>query len=251
MIARFSSASVLLLALFWQAPDPAVASNSIAAPRVVPTVEAASTDSISTLTWELLVPAMEPLKNPYDTLPPDELAGVLALNSLNSFPPGPQNSEFASEYATVQQEVADARKQLAGRGVDLYDVYKRYMDWVTEVDRRGKLTVKDLDGKNVAIAGYLLPLDFSEAGAKEFLLVPYVGACIHVPPPPPNQVIYVKVTNPYQVADVFDGVMVKGVMTVGRVSKDLSFMDGSSDVEAGYVLQAEIIEPYRYDESGQ
>jgi hypothetical protein len=52
--------------------------------------------------------------------------------------------------------------------------------------------VAELDGKRVRIGGYVVPLDFESTTVKEFLLVPFVGACIHVPPPPANQIIYVK-----------------------------------------------------------
>ena len=52
---------------------------------------------------------------------------------------------------------------------------------------------QSLDGKRVHIGGYVVPLDFEATTVKEFLLVPFVGACIHVPPPPANQIVYVKV----------------------------------------------------------
>jgi hypothetical protein len=51
---------------------------------------------------------------------------------------------------------------------------------------------KALDGNNVRLPGFIVPLEVSKEGkVTEFFLVPYVGACIHVPPPPPNQLIYV------------------------------------------------------------
>ena len=49
-----------------------------------------------------------------------------------------------------------------------------------------------LDGKTIRIPGYVLPLEFSGSKVTEFLLVPWVGACIHTPPPEPNQIVYVK-----------------------------------------------------------
>ena len=52
--------------------------------------------------------------------------------------------------------------------------------------------VAELNGKRVRIGGYVVPLDFEATTIKEFLLVPFVGACIHVPPPPANQIVYVK-----------------------------------------------------------
>jgi hypothetical protein len=52
--------------------------------------------------------------------------------------------------------------------------------------------LKALDGKLVKIPGFIVPLeDYEEEGA-EFLLVPYFGACVHTPPPPPNQMVFVR-----------------------------------------------------------
>lgn len=53
-----------------------------------------------------------------------------------------------------------------------------------------KVTEK-YNGETVRIPGYIVPLEYDGSKIKQFLLVPYVGACIHVPPPPANQLIYV------------------------------------------------------------
>ena len=58
-------------------------------------------------------------------------------------------------------------------------------------------TVESLDGETVRIPGFVLPLEFDETSIKEFLLVPYFGACIHTPPPPANQVIHGKLAVSY------------------------------------------------------
>ena len=53
--------------------------------------------------------------------------------------------------------------------------------------------VDELDKQHVRIPGYVVPLEFEPGRRhKEFLFVPYTGACIHYPPPPPNQIIYVR-----------------------------------------------------------
>ena len=74
--------------------------------------------------------------------------------------------------------------------------------------------VASLDGKRVQIGGYVVPLDFDATRVKEFLLVPFVGACIHVPPPPPNQIVYVKAEGGVDVKGTFDPVWVTGTLTV-------------------------------------
>lgn len=52
--------------------------------------------------------------------------------------------------------------------------------------------VEELDGEYVKITGFIVPLEFDIEYVNEFLLAPYMGACIHVPPPPANQIILVK-----------------------------------------------------------
>ena len=52
-----------------------------------------------------------------------------------------------------------------------------------------------LNGAQVRIPGYVLPLEFEGTRVREFLLVPYVGACIHVPAPPPNQMVFVRTAS--------------------------------------------------------
>ena len=57
----------------------------------------------------------------------------------------------------------------------------------------GETPVEKLDNLRVEIPGYLVPLSLGkDKKAKELLLVPTLGACIHVPPPPPNQTIYIR-----------------------------------------------------------
>ena len=56
----------------------------------------------------------------------------------------------------------------------------------------GGKVIKELDGEKISIKGYLLPLDYESTDAKTFVLVPFIGACVHVPAPPPNQVIFVE-----------------------------------------------------------
>ncbi len=94
--------------------------------------------------------------------------------------------------------------------------------------------VQALDGKRVHIGGYIVPLDFEATRIKEFLLVPFVGACIHVPPPPANQIVYVKAERGFDVKGSFDPVWVTGTLKVTPAFTGLA--------EAGYSLTAEKVE---------
>ncbi len=96
---------------------------------------------------------------------------------------------------------------------------------------------EDLDGASVKLPGFVVPVEGDAEETTGFLLVPYYGACVHVPPPPANQTVYViaeagKGTAP----GLFDVVWVSGTMSVKRIENDIA--------EAGYTLYASQIEPY-------
>lgn len=97
--------------------------------------------------------------------------------------------------------------------------------------------VEALDGRQVRLPGYVVPLDVDSAGqVREFLLVPWFGACIHVPPPPSNQIVHVRTTQPLALDDLWQPFWVEGQLHVEHSSSELA--------EAGYRMQGERIQPY-------
>jgi hypothetical protein len=102
----------------------------------------------------------------------------------------------------------------------------------------GKARV-DLNGKQVKIPGFVIPLEGDETTITEMLLVPYFGACYHVPPPPANQIIHVKFKNGIEVKDLWDVVYVIGELRAQASSHDLA--------EVGYSLQGVRMEDYEDD----
>ena len=97
-----------------------------------------------------------------------------------------------------------------------------------------------LDQKVVKMPGYVLPVEFDGTNVKEFLLVPYRGACIHVPPPPPNQVVYGKASGQegLQIEGMFAPVWVIGKMHVESVINELA--------EAAYTMDVYEVIPYEF-----
>ena len=81
--------------------------------------------------------------------------------------------------------------------------------------------VRSFDGKRVRIPGFVVPLEGDAKTIREFLLVPYFGACIHVPPPPANQLILVRPDKPIPADWNMVPVWVSGVMQSERKSSEL------------------------------
>jgi uncharacterized protein len=93
-----------------------------------------------------------------------------------------------------------------------------------------------LDGQAVRIPGFVVPLEESKDGLKEFLLVPYFGACVHSPPPPANQIIHVLPQSAAKGLRSMDAVWISGKLVRTRTE---SYMGTSS-----WRMEAKNVEPY-------
>ncbi len=102
----------------------------------------------------------------------------------------------------------------------------------------GGAVVRDLDGETVRLAGFIVPLEFNGQLVTEFLLAPYAGACVHVPPPPPNQLVYVLAPKGFRLDSLTDAVVVTGTMKVASVATELA--------AAGYGIVASRVDPHRF-----
>ncbi|MEQ9505332.1 MAG: DUF3299 domain-containing protein [Hyphomonas sp.] len=100
-------------------------------------------------------------------------------------------------------------------------------------------TVKELNGKKIRIPGYTVPFEYgADAQIKEFLLVPYFGACIHSPPPPPNQTVFVMAETPIKMKDLAQAVWIEGIIYAQTQESELA--------DAAYTIKLTGIEEYEY-----
>lgn len=104
--------------------------------------------------------------------------------------------------------------------------------------QKGAPLVPELNGKAIRLAGFVVPLEGDEQGVTEFLLVPYMGACVHVPPPPSNQIVYVRTQAPLAFDLIYDALWVAGTIKAEPVQSELA--------EVGYQLDAHTFEVYQY-----
>jgi uncharacterized protein len=136
--------------------------------------------------------------------------------------------EFAAALARIEADLA------AGNPVTL--------DWKTMAAlnyRTGEMpaALKRLNGTQVRVPGFMVPLEDWEDQVTEFILVPYFGACIHVPPPPPNQMAHVLMRQNRKVAvNLWDPVWVIGTLRIENVESPYGVV--------GYQVAAERIQPY-------
>jgi hypothetical protein len=103
----------------------------------------------------------------------------------------------------------------------------------------GTTPVEELDGQYVKLPGFIVPLESDEGGMlDEFLLVPYFGACIHVPPPPPNQIVYVTLDDPYDLTNIGEPYWIIGTITTKPYFGDIA--------QTVYQMSGQRVEKYEY-----
>ncbi|MBY5991346.1 DUF3299 domain-containing protein [Ferrimonas balearica] len=108
------------------------------------------------------------------------------------------------------------------------------IDWVQP---EGEI-LTEFDGKTVKLPGFILPLEGDDTKVTEFILVPYFGACVHVPPPPPNQLVYVVFEPGVPMDIIWDAFWIEGEMSVSTYDM--------GDFQAGYTIHA--TKAYSYSE---
>ena len=97
--------------------------------------------------------------------------------------------------------------------------------------------VQEMDGQAIRIPGFIVPLEFDdEQTITQFFLVPFFGACIHVPPPPPNQIIFVNYPKGLKVEALYDPFWVSGIVKTSLVENEVA--------TAAYSMQMQSFELY-------
>ncbi len=149
------------------------------------------------------------------------------------------------KWAQLMPEDFHPEKLFDGMDIAMLDdsnpkVQKLMERYMAEIKRAP--TNPKLAGRLVKIPGYVAPLEMDGEVASEFLLVPYFGACIHVPPPPANQVVHVRAVGKGTKAarSWYDTVWVIGRMRIEH-------FEGETGT-AAYAIDAQRIEPYEEQE---
>ena len=198
----------------------------------------------SAITWDDLRSHSTHLSNPYEQLTTEQTYRLSSLYQLKEWvkenPSAPDSYEV-KEIQRLEQSFED-------EGLDTSEMLIHVDDARAYWRSQRKITNPDLDHRSVQLSGYVLPLNENNREPQkqwvhEFLLVPYVGACIHVPPPPSNQMIYIKPEAAIKNPGLFSSVLVTGTIRSNLSSHELFQVDGSRTVEVSYAMDMNAIAP--------
>lgn len=162
----------------------------------------------------------KPLVLNWDDLVPGEGKGITLSVPEKGAVIGALKREEFREYSTEEFE----------EFVALLEAQRLYQP-------QGSSIRTDLDGKTVRIAGYITPVEIDGENVTGFLLVPYLGACIHVPSPPGNQIVFVSKVKNLTLDDIYDPVWVSGKLQAKPLTTILA--------DVGYRIEGAKIKPYK------
>ena len=121
--------------------------------------------------------------------------------------------------------------------------YETYIseDFQARLDEASKKLNNKLEGKDIALPGFMVPIEFKGTDVSKFLLVPEAGQCIHVPPPPLNQTLLVDTSGePTKLRDLYRPIIVYGRISVGSQSFDIA--------DSGYTITDAVIETLHFSD---
>lgn len=184
------------------------------------------------LGWKDLIPVDSVNEDPFEKLNPEEIENLFSVARYRLL------EEYSPESVTeaIQMEKDSLERWLTREGVATDSLIALSIKMAEMREQRARGLVLELGGKNVRIPGYMLPLDYSAERVSEFLLVPWVGACIHTPPPPRNQIVFVRLAEGYEHKSIYEPVWVSGEMSTGEKNSELFLVDGSDNINSGYSL---------------
>jgi len=207
--------------------------------------------STSEISWDdLLSPSMDQLaeksrvlQNQFRDLSPEQQTLYRSIADELLLREQLEDGSIKKRQMT-QKELDSLKAELSKENPDATAFWEEVRKINETVEKENAKVNPELDGKSIRMPGYVLPLQSEGGKVFEFMLVPYVGACVHTPPPPQNQLVYVKSNKGFPSEDLYTPVWVEGIMSTKQASYDLSYRDGNRDVEAGYTLDSELVEVY-------
>ena len=201
----------------------------------------AQADTARELTWDQLVPKLPPYDDPFEKLSEEQFYQLGVVVYARE-----QKAQARTLNVTLAERARTAEAQLRKDGVDIDGLIAKRDEVRAERARRDKAVDATLDGRLIRMPGFVLPLEYAGRKVAEFLLVPWVGACIHTPPPPPNQIVHVRMAKgaEFESKGMYSAVWVTGVLAAKASKPTLNLVDGIADIDVGYSMQGKGVEAY-------
>ena len=189
------------------------------------------------VSWEdLRPPSVTDFVDPYADLTTRQLIDLAELSPI----------EFGPDEVTLDSDVEEGqrlRQKFHDQGLDVDWLLAQVEGVTNHYTQQAKDTNQEINQTVIKVLGYILPLTQEHDQVADFLLVPFIGACVHVPPPPPNQMVYVKPPQAIDDPGLFAQVWLEGTIYPQPSSHEFFRVDGEQQVEVSYRLDMTSMTP--------
>lgn len=193
------------------------------------------------LDWaELPDPSSQVFEDPYRDLSPEQFDDVLFVVRLRGRLQ--QDAGSIEERQKWQELLTETEDALGADGIDV-DWLLDQREVVTERRRKaGTSGNQQFDGQTITLAGFAIPAPSDPDGRPVAYLVPERGMCSHMPPPPPNQMIRVRLNGDWAPSYFHEPVRLTGKLTIYPTVQNMMVVDGLMPMSATFQLETERVE---------
>ena len=191
--------------------------------------------------WDELVPSIETIDDPFTELDQNQLYD---LATLVKYEEAQLDPSFKVSEAS-KTEMADITNGLKEQGIEVDTLFEARAAIMEQRRQLATLPNSDILNSQRKVPGYITPIEMEGTKVIKFFLVPAAGACIHTPPPPPNQLVLVDYPEGIELVSLSTPVWVSGHLYAEESIENVSYADGASNVESVYTLTASEVELYQ------
>ena len=195
----------------------------------------ASAGEVPDRDWSQLIDeSAQDYDDPYRELTPEQLTGVVTVARLR---------EMADTDQSVDAELlARETASLAAAGIDIDGLIAQR--WIVAERREHAATSGNdaVDGREGWLSGFVIPAPPDDDGRPTAYLVPERGMCSHMPPPPPNQLVLLRMPDHWRPRALYEPVRVSGLLSIDPTTRTVPVVDGMVRMRATFTMDVSDME---------
>ncbi len=144
----------------------------------------------------------------------------------------------------IQVDIEATEATLAEGGIDANWLISQRWVVMERREMAGTAANVDIDGVTVSLGGFVIPAPRDEDGSQMAYIVPERGMCSHVPPPPPNQMVRLRLSDSWAPSTVYEPIVVTGQIRIEATQKELLVVDGPVLMKAAFTLEVDDVQTF-------
>ncbi|MDN3721132.1 DUF3299 domain-containing protein [Roseibium salinum] len=185
--------------------------------------------------WDELKDPAAQFDDPFEALSGRELRSlgtVLQLRRRLGAPDVPP-----SERPQLEAELRREEAKLAASGVRTDWLLSHRRDIARKRAAAAMAGNAALEGREIAIKGYVIPVQDPGGAVTSGYLVPEQGMCSHMPAPDPNQMVRYRVSGKWQGEYIYEPVVMTGRLSLQMTRQEITLLDGRVDMIAAFEME--------------